>query len=577
MNISILQICLISLFYCFSNISWPFGSMGQWATINRPLVGGLVVGLILGNPVQGTIIGATINVIYLGLVSAGGSLPADSGMAGIMGTTFALIGGLDTNTALALAVPMGLVGAVIEVLTMTGQCMLIPLADKWIEQGKSKLVIWANTWIPYIVKSIIRFIIVFVILYFGSNALDSVTNALSGRVLDALSVMGGMLPAVGVGMMLLSIFKGNARWFLFLGFLATSFLGLNTIAVAFIFLIVAVLMVGFTESDFAGFKSIQQNNDLSYQYFTKKDLRHSWFMWHWFCESCYNYERMQGLGFCTAMIPLLRKIYKGDDEAMIAAMKRQSMFFNTDHDFGGMILGICASMEEQKRSGADIPDEAFVALKSGLMGPCAGIGDTLSQVVLLPVLSVIFINLATQGAVWAPIAYTVLFMAIFYGVGYWMLNIGYKSGGEAVLKLMESGIFDKVVKVANILGCAVCGALICSYVSFNWNVVMMREGVEVFNLQTGVFDAISSQHDAAASDDGRLWPVQEGRQELLHHLRHDAARLRAWPARRDRLNQAKTLAAVPTLLSAGNCRQRRRPPNSSTLRRIAAKNKEDFL
>ena len=79
--------------------------------------------------------------------------------------------------------------------------MLIPLADKWIEQGKSKLVIWANTWIPYIVKSIIRFIIVFVILYFGSNALDSVTNALSGRVLDALSVMGGMLPAVGVGMM----------------------------------------------------------------------------------------------------------------------------------------------------------------------------------------------------------------------------------------------------------------------------------------------------------------------------------------------------------------------------------------
>lgn len=124
------------------------------------------------------------------------------------------------------------------------------------------------------------------------------------------------------------------------------------------------------------------------------------------------------------------------------------------------------------------------------MGPCAGIGDTVSQVVLLPVLSVIFINLASQGAVWAPIAYTVLFMAIFYGVGYWMLNLGYKSGGEAVLKLMESGIFDKVIKVANILGCAVAGALVCSYISFNWNVTMVQEGVEVFNLQTGVFDAI---------------------------------------------------------------------------------------
>ena len=110
--------------------------------------------------------------------------------------------------------------------------------------------------------------------------------------------------------------------------------------------------------------------------------------------------------------------------------------------------------------------------------------------VLLPVLSVIFINLASQGAVWAPVAYTVLFLGIFYGVGYWLLNIGYKSGGETVLKLMESGIFDKVIEVASILGCAVMGALVCSFVSFNWNVTMVTEGVEIFNLQTGVFDAI---------------------------------------------------------------------------------------
>ena len=91
---------------------------------------------------------------------------------------------------------------------------------------------------------------------------------------------------------------------------------------------------------------------------------------------------------------------------------------------------------------------------------------------------------------WAPVAYTVIFMLIFYGVGYWMLNLGYKSGGEVVLKLMESGLLDKVIEVANILGCAVMGALISSYVTFNWNVSIVQEGVEIFNLQTGVFDAI---------------------------------------------------------------------------------------
>ena len=113
-----------------------------------------------------------------------------------------------------------------------------------------------------------------------------------------------------------------------------------------------------------------------------------------------------------------------------------------------------------------------------------------SQVVLLPILSVIFINLASQGAVWAPVAFTIIFMAIFYGVGYWMLKLGYNSGGETVLKLMESGLFDKVIEVASILGCAVMGALVCSFVTFNWNVSIVQEGVELFNLQTGVFDAI---------------------------------------------------------------------------------------
>ena len=490
MDVSILQICLISFWYCFANISWPFGSMGQWATLNRPLVSGLVVGLILGDPVQGTIIGATINIMYLGIISAGGSLPSDSGMAGIMGTAFAIIGGLDTGAALALAVPMGLVGSVLNVLTMAGQCFLIPLADKWIDEGKSNRIMLINMWIPYIVKTVIRFVIAFVILYFGANALDSIVNALSGPVMDALSLMGGLLPAVGVGLMLLTIFKGRARWFLFLGFAATSYLNLGTIAVAFIFGIIAVLVVGFDADDLFAFRSVKGENAMTYRYFSKGDLTRAWLRWHWFCESCYNYERMQGLGFCNAMVPLLNKIYKGDKEGLVAAMKRHAMFFNTDHNFGGMILGICASMEEQKKAGADIPEEAFVSLKSGLMGPCAGIGDTLSQVVLLPILSVIFINLASQGAVWAPVAFTIIFMAIFYGVGYWMLKLGYNSGGETVLKLMESGLFDKVIEVASILGCAVMGALVCSFVTFNWNVSIVQEGVELFNLQTGVFDAI---------------------------------------------------------------------------------------
>ena len=487
---SILQIVLISIYFIFAQSTLPFGSMGTWATIDRPLVAGLVVGLILGNPVQGTIIGASINIIYLGIISAGGSIPSDSGMAGIFGTALALAGGLETSTALALSVPLGLLGSVENTVVMTLQCFLVKVIDKWIDEGKSKMVFVGDYVIPYAFKYVIRFIMSFVILYYGSSAINSVATSLDGPYLNALNVMGGMIPAVGLGLMLIAIFKGKARWFFFLGFLGASYLGLGAIPTALIFGIIAILIANFQPEDFEAFKNTQDTNEHQFKLIDKKTLVKSWVRWEIFCETLYNYERMQGIGFCTGMIPCLEKIYKDDKEGLIAAMKRHAMFFNTDHNFGGMILGICVSMEEQKKLGEDIPEEAFVSLKSGLMGPCAGVGDTLSQVVLIPILIIIFINLALQGATWAPIAYTVIFLLIFYGIGYWMLFVGYKNGGETVFKIMESGILDKVIDVANILGCAVTGALLCNYVSFSWNVVMVQNEVEIFNLQTGVFDAI---------------------------------------------------------------------------------------
>lgn len=490
MGISILQACLIALYYCLAESAWPFGSMGTWATLDRPLVSGLVVGLIMGDPVQGTIIGASINIMYLGVISAGGSLPSDSGMAGVMGTAFALAGNLDVNAALALAMPIGLFGSVLWTLTMSGQCFFVALADKWINDGKANRIQIANLWLPYAIKWAIRFVAAFIILYLGSGIVVDISNTLNDTVIGALSAMGAMLPAIGIGLMLLTIFHGQARWFLFLGFFAASYLGLSTIAISLIFAFVAILVVGFSSNDFEAFQGVTEINKTSFQLISKKDLLKAWLNWEYYNESCYNYERMQGLGFGAAMYSVLKQIYKDDPEGLAAAMKRHTLFFNTDHNFGGMILGICTSMEEQKKLGADISDDTFTSIKSGLMGPCAGIGDTLSQVVLIPILAVIFINLASQGATWAPVVYTILFVSIFYGVGYWMLNVGYKSGGETVLKMMESGIFDKVVRVAEILGCAVAGALICSYVGFTWNVSVVQDGVELFNLQTGVFDAI---------------------------------------------------------------------------------------
>ena len=109
-NITIIQAVLCGIVYWLAVGNLPFA--GLWS-LQRPLVCGAITGLILGHPVEGAVIGATINLVYLGFMSAGGSMPADMALAGVLGTTYAIAGGLDTKTALALAVPIGILGTIV--------------------------------------------------------------------------------------------------------------------------------------------------------------------------------------------------------------------------------------------------------------------------------------------------------------------------------------------------------------------------------------------------------------------------------------------------------------------------------
>ena len=100
---TVLQAILVALLYYVCNSTWGLG-VGWW-TLMRPLVSGFFTGVILGDPVTGAIVGAQINVLYLGWIGAGGALPSDIALAGVVGTALAITGGVDANTAMALAVP----------------------------------------------------------------------------------------------------------------------------------------------------------------------------------------------------------------------------------------------------------------------------------------------------------------------------------------------------------------------------------------------------------------------------------------------------------------------------------------
>lgn len=243
---------------------------------------------------------------------------------------------------------------------------------------------------------------------------------------------------------------------------------------------------------------------------TKKDLMTAWLNWMYYFQSCYNYERMQGVGFLHSMTSVIKRLYKDDPEERKRAMKRHIQFINTENAFGSAIVGLVAAMEEQKKKGADLDDDAFTSIKTGLMGPLAGVGDPLWQGVAIPLLIVFFIGLAIEGNVIAPILYSIIFFALYYGVGYWLLQLGYNKGSEKILEMMENGVIKKVITGAGIIGNAVIGGLVANYVSVKTAIQIEQAEGKIFVLQTELFDKIMPGMLALGLTMGCYWLLKKG-------------------------------------------------------------------
>lgn len=210
---------------------------------------------------------------------------------------------------------------------------------------------------------------------------------------------------------------------------------------------------------------------------TKRDLRKAYNRWWWTAEISSSFDRQQAVGFCYAMSGILQKLYQ-DKQQLSAALKRHLTFFNTMATWGGAILGLSVSMEQEKAVGNDIPDEGITSLKTGLMGPLAGMGDSIN----LATFRVLFFSLAASiGATGNPVA---AFIPLIYTVldwyfGLYMTNLGYRLGTKSISAMIQSGIIDKVIKAAGILGVFMVGALTSKNVSIALTPVIMRAGEEV--------------------------------------------------------------------------------------------------
>lgn len=257
MTISLLQAFLIGVVYYmgFVGTPWLIGCLGSLSTIQKPLVAGVLVGIILGDPVQGCIIGAAVQMPFIAYVFAGGAQPNDPGLAGTLGVALALATNLDPEAAVAISVPIALIGTIVNVIRMTLDVSFVHMIDAAAEKGDMKRAVFLHIVPPQILCFFLCVIPVMLGSYYGVGAVQGMIDLMQGRPLYTLEVIGGILPALGIAMNLRTLDRpGTLLWFIF-GFVISQYLGLTAMPVAIIGFIIAYFYVALeTKSEQAAAK-----------------------------------------------------------------------------------------------------------------------------------------------------------------------------------------------------------------------------------------------------------------------------------------------------------------------------------
>jgi len=493
LDINWFQATLIALAAYLAVSVWPFG-VGYF-TLYRPLIGGTVVGLILGDVRQGMAFGAALNAVHLGFVSTGGSLPSDLVAAGYVGTALALSSGLDVDAALAaFGIPLGMLGGFLWFGRMTLGSVFVHWADAYAERGSTRGVAAVNLWAGQGLLFLFYALPTFVIVYYGQRGIDAVLAAIPGTLLAALSVVGGMLPAVGIALLLHSIGRVRLLPYLVFGFAASAYLDLPISAIALLGVAAAWLATSSCRPDWQSGPPSPPSppgppSPPSPQGgLPRRVLWAAWWRWVMFLHASYNYERLQGLGFAHALKPVIEYLYPSA-EARASALKRHLVFFNSEPQFGALVPAAIIAMEEERAAGGALSDEAINGVKSGLMGPLAGVGDSLIQGLVTPLLLSMGISLAQEGNLAGPVLYALSISAVILGCSYAFWSLGYRWGKLAVSRVLSSGWVSLLTDGAAVAGMTVVGGLIASVVHLS-TTATLSVGQATVSLQAGVFDAI---------------------------------------------------------------------------------------
>lgn len=217
-TLSVLQSLLIALWVAAVMSRW----LGGGATLTlrfSPLMTGLFCGVVMGDVPQAMIVTAALQMIYMGVFSPGGSMPAEPSIAAAIAVPVALLGNLKPEAAIAVAVPVGLLGSYLYQFRFFINTFLGKYTDKAVDELNDNAIKRSIIWYPTIASFILFVPLVFIALYLGAPVIADVITALEGTVvIHVLEVVGGGLAAIGIATTVYVIGRKDYLVFFFLAY-----------------------------------------------------------------------------------------------------------------------------------------------------------------------------------------------------------------------------------------------------------------------------------------------------------------------------------------------------------------------
>lgn len=247
MTISWLQAGLLALMASMTSVIGALGTTYSWYTLSRPLVASFVVGLIIGDLQTSIMVGAAIQVVYIALVTPGGTVSADLRAVSYIGVPLAVAAvngaGLDpasvqgAGLAVSIGALVGTVGTVMFYSTATMNLIWQQIGWKSIDSLNYKVIYLTNFIFPLISHFVIAFLPTLFITYYGTDVVANLKDWLpmDGVLMKTMFTLGTLLPAVGIGILLKQVVsKGIDLIVFFFGFTLAAALGINLIGAAFV-------------------------------------------------------------------------------------------------------------------------------------------------------------------------------------------------------------------------------------------------------------------------------------------------------------------------------------------------------